>query len=152
MSKPIENNPKKYLSIEDSILGLKRPLKIYSFVVVSVNLMILIFGIYINFKTELPKEYTSMETCFYGMEQIINNNPKENLINEKVIKDLKNNDFKVDSIHLIKVLSSFSCDVFTKDSKGIRRYQVSLEKNSKFEHKFRILDVKGMKVDARYQL
>ena len=105
-----------------------------------------------NLKSEKLPEYTSFETCLYGMKQIINNDPKDNLINQKVIDDLKSKNFEVDSIHLIKSISSFSCDVFTKDSKGIRRYLVSLEKNSKFDHKYRILDVKGMKVDSRYQL
>ena len=152
MSKLIENKPTKLLSVEEAIIGLKRPLKLYSFIVIGINLMILGFGIYMNFKKETIPEYTSLEACLYGMEQIINNDPKENLLNPKVITDLKDQKFTVDSIHLIKVLSSFSCDVFTKDSKGIRRYLVSLEKNSNFVHKFRILDVKGMKVDSRYQL
>lgn len=152
MGKIIDKKPAKLLSVEEGIMGLKKPLKLYSFIVVGINIIILSFGIYMNLKSEKLPEYTSFETCFYGMEQIINNNPQERLINEKVISDLKDTKFSVDSIHLVKVLSSFSCDVFTKDSKGIRRYLVSLEKNSKFAHKYRVLDVKGMKVDSRYQL
>ena len=152
MDNPIKNEPKKFLSIEEAILGLKKPLKLYSFIVVGINLLILVLGIYINSREEIKEEYTGLETCFYGMEQIINNDPRESLVNPKVIDDLKDKKFKVDTIHLIKVLNSFSCDVFVKDPRGVRRYLVSLEKNSKFDHKFRILDVKGMKVESRYQL
>ena len=153
MSKTTDQNKQnRFLSIEEAILGLKRPLKVYSLAVVTINIFILILGLFIQIKEEEPVQYSTFETCLYGMQQIIENNPAENLVNAKVIKDLSDVQMKVDYIHLVKVVNSFTCDVFTKDPNGVKRYLVSLEKNSKFPHKFRILDVKGQKVDSRYQL
>jgi hypothetical protein len=96
--------------------------------------------------------YNTFETCHAGMKSIFQNNPNGELMNEKVMKDLENKTFKVDSIHLVKVIDSYNCDVFSKDPKGVRRYHVSLEKNAKFAHFYRIMDVREKKVSSRYQL
>ena len=95
-----------------------------------------------------------METCYYGMDSIFNNNPNEELLNKTILKDLlkKKEEFKVDSIHLVKVVNNYECDVFSKDQKGVRRYLVKLEKNAKFRHLYRILDISEKTVDSRYQI
>ena len=144
--------PETLLSIQEAILGLKRPIKLYCILAVAMNVIILIGGMYVQFKNSQPAKYSSLETCLYGMREIINNNPSESLVNESVIKELKKTTFNVDKIHLIKLLTNYSCDVFLKDSKGVRRYLVTLERNSKFDHMYKIFDVKGMKLDSRYQL
>lgn len=146
------NEPRKLLSMEEAILGLKSWFKIYCTVAVFINLIICIGGMYVHLKNNKNVKYSSLETCFYGMNQIINNNPSEDLVNLKVIRDLKDIEFKVDKIHLIKNINNYSCDVFIKDSKGVRRYFVTLEKNSKYKHLYKIFDVKGRKLDSRYQL
>ena len=82
---------------------------------------------------------------------IINNNPNLDLINESVVKDLTKVNFKAEGITLVKLINNFECDVIVKDSKGHRSYLVNLEKNSKFKHLYRILNVKGQKIISRYQ-
>ena len=144
--------PKKLLSMEEAIFGLKSWFKVYCSIAVFINLIFFIGGVYVHLIEHKEFKYSSFETCLYGMNQIINNNPSRDLINEKVISDLKKVNFKVDRIHLIKVINNYTCDVFIKDSKGVRRYFVTLEKNSKFKHLYKILDVKGKKLDSRYQL
>ena len=86
------------------------------------------------------------------MQSIVNNNPKMELMNNKLIKDLQKISFSVEKIHLAKMIDSFSCDVFTTDSNGVRRYQVALEKNTRFTYLYRLIDIKERKVDSRYQL
>ncbi len=102
----------------------------------------------------MDKKYTSFEACLYGMQSLFDNDPKVELLNGTILKDLSKESslFKVDYIHLIKQVNKYECDVFTKDSKGVRRYLVSLEKNTKFKYLYRILDVKEKKVDSRYQI
>jgi len=73
-------------------------------------------------------------------------------MNNKLIKDLEKVSFNVERIHLVKMIDSFSCDVFTTDSKGVRRYQIALEKNTRFAHLYRLIDIKERKVSSRYQL
>ncbi len=85
------------------------------------------------------------------MRQIFENNPKEDLIDKKVIKDLANYHFNIENISLIKVLNRTSCDVVAKDLKGYRSYLVNLEKSSKFTHFYKIFDVKGQKIISSYQ-
>jgi hypothetical protein len=97
-------------------------------------------------------KYNTFEACYFGMKGIFDNNPDIELIDNKVIKDLKDIKFSVDSIHLIKVNDSFNCDVLSRDAKGVRRYRVALEKNARFSHLYKILDVKEAKVTSRYQL
>lgn len=86
------------------------------------------------------------------MNSVFDNNPRHELIGSKVIKDLKEMKFKIDKIHLVKVNDNYNCDVFTKDSKGVRRYNVSLDKSIHFSHLYKIVDIKEDKVDSRYQL
>lgn len=88
------------------------------------------------------------------MNSIFNNNPDEKLLNKTILKDLlkKENEFKVDNIHLVKVVNNYECDVFSRDHKGVRRYLVKLEKNTKFTHLYRILDISEKTVDSRYQI
>lgn len=97
-------------------------------------------------------KYNSLEACYFGMESIVRNSPSKDLVNQKLIKELEDVTFKVDQIHLIKIVDSFSCDVFTTDPKGVRRYQVSLEKNDRFAHLYRLIDIKEKKINSRYQL
>jgi hypothetical protein len=147
-----KDNPRRLLSIEDAILDLRRPMIIYAILAVSINVLVLGVGIQIHFKEKSNQTYTSFETCLYGMNSIINNNPDLELVHKNIIKDLKSVKFNVDRVHLIKAIDNFSCDVFVKGGKGVRRYLVALEKNSKFKHLYRILDIKGKKVNSRYQL
>lgn len=142
----------KILSIEEGIAELRKPLIIYGISVVLVNFLILGLGVINSLGHNESSEYSTFETCLYGFNQIIQNNPTEDLISESVIKDLEKVKFKSESIHLIKKINSFSCDVFIKEPKGVRRYLVTLEKNAKFPHLYRIFDVKGAKINSRYQL
>ncbi len=87
-----------------------------------------------------------------GMISVFNNSPDPKLLNKKVIKDLKDKEFKIENLHLVKVKDSYNCDVFSRDRKGVRRYQVTLEKNSRFDHMYRILNINEAKVTSRYQL
>jgi len=73
-------------------------------------------------------------------------------MNKKLVKDLEKVKFDVEKIHLVKMIDSFSCDVFTTDPKGVRRYQVALEKNTRFTHLYRLIDIKERKISSRYQL
>ena len=82
---------------------------------------------------------------------IINNSPSADLINESVLKDLSETSFKAEGITLVKLINNFECDVIVRDSKGHRSYLVNLEKNSKFKHLYKILNVKGQKIVSRYQ-
>ena len=153
LEKPIEVKGKgRFLSLEETIASFIQPLRFYAIFVVLINLMVLAFGIWVNSKSEKLVEYSQMETCYYGMKSIINNNPNEALLNKTVISDLEDLKFTVKEVHLIKVINSFSCDVFVKDLKGVKRYQIVLEKNSSFTHLYKILDVKGMKITSRYQI
>lgn len=86
------------------------------------------------------------------MNSIFNNERNEKLASLKVLKDLGERDFKIDEIHLIKVKDSFSCDVFTRDPKGVRRFHVALGKSVKYAHSYKIINVQEEKVDLRYQL
>ncbi len=86
------------------------------------------------------------------MTSIFNNVPNKDLVNEKIMNDLKDTVFKIDNIHLLKVIDGYNCDVFTKDSKGVRRYNVSLDKSIHYSHTYKIVDIKEAKVDSRYQL
>ena len=102
--------------------------------------------------SETPIKHNSFETCYKGMNSIFNNGVNQELVGDKVIKDLKDKVFKIDRIHLVKVKDSYSCDVFTRDSKGVRRYSVSLGKSLKYAHDYKIISVKEEKVNLRYQL
>ena len=86
------------------------------------------------------------------MSSVFNNMPNRELVSEKIMKDLKETTFKIDKIHLLKVIDGYNCDVFTKDAKGVRRYNVSLDKSIHYSHTYKIVDIKETKVDSRYQL
>lgn len=92
-----------------------------------------------------------MEACFYGMDAIFNHNTSSSLHHKQVIKDLKGHQFYVDKITLIKLKDSNHCDVIAKDDKGFRSYKVTLEKNAKYDHLYKIFDVKGQKLTSSYQ-
>ncbi len=85
------------------------------------------------------------------MKAIFEHNPTLELHHKKVIKDLKGKNFQVDEISLIKVKDSHHCDVVAKDAKGYRSYAVTLEKNAKFPHLYKIFDVQGQKIVSKYQ-
>jgi len=85
------------------------------------------------------------------MERIFEHNASEEIVHEKVLKDLKDHHFEIEEITLVKVRGSLHCDVVAKDSKGYRSYAVTLEKNSKFDHLYRIFDVRGQKITSSYQ-
>ena len=97
-------------------------------------------------------KHNSFEACYKGMNSIFNNGRDEDLASEKVLKDLRDKDFKINRIHLVKVKDNFSCDVFTRDPKGVRRFHVSLGKSLKHAHSYKIIKVQEEKVDLRYQL
>jgi hypothetical protein len=107
-------------------------------------------GIYLNIKTG-SRTYSTLEACHYGMESIFEHNPSADLHHKKVIKDLKDHHFKIDEISLVKVKDGLHCDVVAKDAKGFRSYAVTLEKNAKFPHLYRVFDVRGQKIVSKYQ-
>ena len=114
------------------------------------NLIVLAIGVYLNIKTG-NKNYSSLEACHYGMSAIFEHNPSIELLHRKVIKDLKDKHFEVEEISLVKVKDGLHCDVVVKDAKGHRSYAVTLEKNAKFPHLYRIFDVQGQKIVSNYQ-
>ena len=85
------------------------------------------------------------------MERIFEHNATEELVHKKVINDLKDHHFDIEEITLVKMRSGLHCDVVAKDLKGYRSYAVTLEKNSKFDHLYRIFDVRGQKITSTYQ-
>jgi hypothetical protein len=151
-SKKSKQDPERLISLEQTISSLKRPIVIIALVGVIANLSLLGLEIMVLRQEGEKVSYNAFEACHIGMKSIFQNDPNSELINEKVMKDLEKEVFKVDSIHLVKVIDSFNCDVFSKDPKGVRRYHVALEKNSRFTHRYRIMDIREKKVDSRYQL
>ena len=85
------------------------------------------------------------------MKSIFDNNPTDDLIDKSIIKDVKEMNFQMEDITLVKVIDHYSCDVVAKDSKGHRSYRVSLERNTGFRHLFKIKNVKGQKIVSKYQ-
>ena len=96
---------------------------------------------------------SGFETCLYGMESLFNNERNSDLLGPSTIEDLDKIDkkFHIEKIILIKMKNAFSCDVVAKDNKGYLSYHVDLEKNSKFPHHYRILNIKGQKLTSPYQ-
>ena len=101
-------------------------------------------------KDEVP--FTPMETCNNGMKSIFANAPDPGLVAPQVINDLKDQNFKIEDITLIKLIDPYLCDVVVRDSRGFRSYAVMLEKNLNFPHLYRIFDVKGQKIVSDYQV
>ncbi len=95
--------------------------------------------------------FSTFETCLYGMDKLFKNAQDETLFHKNVLKDTKEHQFKIDEINLVKVIDGHHCDVIAKDAKGFRSYRVTLEKNSKFPHLYRIFDVQGQKLVSNYQ-
>lgn len=92
-----------------------------------------------------------METCLYGMNSLFNNGPSLDLVEKEVIRDTKDLSFSIDKITLVKILDNYTCDVITKDSNGFRSYRVTLKRNSKFKHLYKIGNVTGQKIISKYQ-
>jgi hypothetical protein len=97
------------------------------------------------------RQQSSFEVCYQGMNKLFNNAPDEDYFSKSVLKDVKDVDFQIDSVGLIKILNNYECDVVVKDSKGHRSCRVKLEKNFKFPHLYRISDVRGQKLVSDYQ-
>lgn len=93
----------------------------------------------------------AIEVCYLGMKELFENNPTEMFFNDLVIKDVKGLTFKIQNIGLVKELSGDRCDVVAKDFKGYRSFLISLEKNGKFPHVYKIVDVKEQKLSSHYQ-
>ena len=142
-----------YQSINKAIQSVRKPVIVFSLIGLFIYM---VFGaVLVNIALDKEdKSYSTIETCYHGMKSIFNNSPNENLLNKVVIADLNKmeTNFNVDHIHLIKAVTKYECDVFSKDSKGVRRFLVKLEKNTKFMHLYRILDISERKVDSRYQI
>ncbi|PIP93485.1 MAG: hypothetical protein COW00_14635 [Bdellovibrio sp. CG12_big_fil_rev_8_21_14_0_65_39_13] len=85
------------------------------------------------------------------MKSVFENNSTKKLVHQKVLDDLKTTHFEVEEITLLKMVNGLHCDVIAKDSEGYRSYAVTLEKNSKFDHLYRIFDVRGQKMVSAYQ-
>lgn len=114
------------------------------------HLIILGGGIILS-RSKSGQTFSTVETCFYGLKSLFENNPNIDLFNEGVLKDSKDKVFEIVSLTLVKQVDEFSCDVIAKDSKGFRSYRVLLEKSSKFQHFYRIVDVKGQEIVTTYQ-
>lgn len=150
--KVIEKNPAKLISIEETIIGLRRPLTIVALSGVLGSLVVLGIQILIlNYQGE-TKDLSNFEVCFKGMKSITENLADPSLVKKEVIKDVEKMNFTIDEIHLVKVVDHYTCDVLTRDKKGVRRYQVVLDKSRSFEHLYKISQVSEKKVNSRYQL
>lgn len=143
----------EYQSVAKEISDLRKPLRWYGFGGVALNMIILLISFWFQFGRSEGENYSNMEACYYGMDAILNNNPNEEVVNSKVIEGLIKDkvSFDVERIHLIKFIDGFHCDVVTKDPKGFRNFRVTLEKNSKFKHLYKILDVREKQIESRYQ-
>lgn len=139
----------EYQSMAKSIKELKNPLIIIALISALTHLLILGSGIYLNrIKVE---EMSAFEVCHKGMTELFSNNPSSSFFNKTVLKDVKEEVFEVEQLSLIKMLGDYNCDVIAKDHKGHRSYRVRLEKNPKFSHLYRIVDVKGQRLTSSYQ-
>lgn len=94
---------------------------------------------------------SAFEVCHQGMKGLFSNLPSDNLFNKVVLKDVEGKTFEVENLSLVKMLGDYHCDVVAKDHKGHRSYRVRLEKNPKFTHLYRIIDVKGQRLTSPYQ-
>ena len=140
----------QYQSMAKSIQGLKKPLILIALISMIAHLFILGAGTMIHLEESSPK-YTTLEACHYGMKSIFENSPDESLLSEKIIKDIKDKNFEVEELSLIKVIDGYNCDVVIRDTKGYRSYLVSLEKNSKFDHFYKVLSIEEQKLVSTYQ-
>jgi len=143
----------KYQDLSGEIQKIKMPIKIMVISGIVINLLIGILFLWINFYWSKTEHFGSVEACLKGMESLVNNTSDPKIINEKVIDDIQKHQikFNVERIHLVKYLDGLHCDVITKDSDGFRNYQVSLEKSLRFEHLFKITDVKEQPIISEYQ-
>ncbi len=82
---------------------------------------------------------------------MFNNNPDNELLDNSIIKDMKEHHFKIEQISLVKQLDGFSCDVVAKDSKGFRSYLVELDKSQSFKHLYKVKNIRGQKIKSAYQ-
>lgn len=114
------------------------------------HLFILGGGILLNRKKS-NKTLTTIEVCYFGLKTLFENNPTDEYFSDDVLKDTKDKKFEIESLTLVKKVDEYSCDVIAKDSKGHRSYRVSLDKSSKFQHFYRIIDVKGQEIITAYQ-
>ena len=144
---------KQFQDLGKQIADLRKPLRWYGFGGVALNVIIILVSVWINFGRSDHRPYSTLEACLYGMQGIVFNNPDGILVNPLVLEEIQSKKitFEVDSIHLIKFIDSFHCDVVVKDPHGVRSFLVSLEKNSKFKHLYRILDVKENPLVSEYQ-
>ena len=142
-----------YQSVSQEISALRKPLKWYWIAGSFINVSTLVAMCWIGFWHSSDKSYSPLETCLYGMESVFNNNPTEALVDKSVTEDIKKLKitFDIERIYLIKNLDSSHCDVVTKDNIGFRNYRVTPERNSKFKHLYRILDVLETQIESRYQ-
>src|SRR3989339_648743 len=133
----------KYLSVAGEINALSRPLRWYWIGALLINVLVIVVATIIILKANTPKNYSTLETCLYGMESIFNNNADEVLVDRSVSEDVTKKQvvFDIERLHLVKYLDSSHCDVVAKDNLGYRNYRVTLEHNSSFEHYYKILDV-----------
>ena len=143
----------KYQDLSGEIQKIKMPIKIMVISGIVINLLIGILFLWINFYWCKTEHFGSVETCLKGMESLVNNSSDPKIINEKVMDDIQKHQikFNVERIHLVKYLDGLHCDVITKDSDGFSSYLISLEKNSRFEHLFKITDVKEQPIISEYQ-
>ena len=141
----------QYQSLAKAIEGMKRPLIIIAVASMVVHLIILGTGIFIG-KSNKKETYSTFEACYQGMKALFNNDATEEHFNKDVLKEAGDQKFAIESITLVKVIDGLSCDVVAKDNKGIRSFHVGLEKSTNFSHFYRIVDVKGQKIESSYQL
>lgn len=113
-----------------------------------------LFSFYHLFIKDEKMAYSTFEACYFGMKKIVENDPSENLLNKSIIEDIEKlkDNFSVELLGQVKVLDPFRCDVFIKERRGTRRFQVTLEKNAKFPHLYKLLDVIEKKIDQEYMV
>ena len=140
---------KKFESIEASMSNLKKPFKSIALGGILLNTATVLLTIWLL--AEPLRKYSTLETCLYGMESLFNNDADNALLDEKVIADVKQVNFQMDKITLVKAIDNYHCDVVVKDSKGFRSYKVKLEKSGRFTHGYRIFDIKGQRLVSKYQ-
>ena len=114
-------------------------------------MIIIITGITLNAPPS-ESDYSQLEVCYYGGKTLfLENAPHRELFNKSTLNDVEGKIFKMNDILLVKTIGNNACDLVIEDDRGRRSYRLELEKNSKFEHFYRIANIKGQKLISPYQ-
>ncbi len=102
-------------------------------------------------RDKTKEHLSSFEVCLNGMHSIFENQESKSLVSDNVLNDVKDHQFQIEKITLVKLIDDYQCDVVAKDRKGHRSYKVQLDKSSKNPHLYKIVDIKGQAIVSNYQ-